>query len=112
MGFRENLKAELAYRNMLVKELVSVSGINRRTLDNYLREDCSMPPADAAVRIATALGVTVEYLITGHEQQEREGPALLPDSRVILKNIETLSKRDRKIVFSLIKTLNETKNIT
>jgi len=111
MGFKENLKAELAYKNILVKELATISGINRRTIDNYLREDSSMPPADAAVRIAAALGVTVEHLITGHEQQERVAPEMLPDSRAILKNMETLSKRDRKIVISLIKTLKETKNI-
>jgi len=112
MGFKENLKAELAYKNILVKELATISGINRRTIDNYLREDSSMPPADAAVRIAAALGVTVEYLISGHEQQERGAPEVLPDSRAILKNMEALSKRDRKIVISLIKTLKETKNIT
>jgi len=47
MGFKENLKAELAYKNILVKELASISGVNRRTLDNYLRETCSAPSADA-----------------------------------------------------------------
>jgi len=111
MGFKENLKSELAYSGMLVKELASLSGVNKRTIDNYLNVHNCMPPADTAVRIAAALGVTVEYLISGHEQQERGAPELLPDSRAILKNLETLSKRDRKIVISLIKTLKETKNI-
>ena len=107
MGFKENLKSELAYKNILVKELAAISGINRRTIDNYLREEGSMPSADAAVRIAGALGVTVEYLITGHEQQERSYPPLIPDPKVVLKNLETLNKRDRKIVFNLIKSLRE-----
>ena len=107
MGFRENLKAELAYKNILVKELAVLSGVNRRTIDNYLRENNSEPSADAAVRIAGALGVTVEYLITGEERQVRNNPPLAPDPRVILKNIESLNKRDRKTVLSLIKTLND-----
>jgi hypothetical protein len=47
----------------------------------------------------------VEYLVTGHEQQERSAPALLPGPRSILKNLETLSERDQKIVFSLIKSI-------
>ncbi|MCL2443029.1 MAG: helix-turn-helix transcriptional regulator [Treponema sp.] len=107
MGFKENLKAELAYKNILIKELAVLSGVNRRTIDNYLRENDSVPSADAAVRIAGALGVTVEYLITGNENQERNNPPLGPDPRVILKNLETLNKRDRKIILSLIKTLKE-----
>jgi hypothetical protein len=77
MGFKENLKSELAYSGMLVKEL------------------------------ATALGVTVEYLITGNEKQGRNPPAPFPDSRIVLKNLETLNKRDRKIVINLIKSLKD-----
>ena len=107
MGFKENLKAELAYKNILIKELAVLSGVSRRTIDNYLREDNSMPSVDAAVRIAAALGVTVEYLITGNQGQKRKAPAPLPDSRIILKNLEALNKRDRKIVQNLIKSLKE-----
>ena len=108
MGFKENLKSELAYSGMLVKELASVSGVNKRTIDNYLNTHNCIPSADAAVRIAAALGVTVEYLITGNEQQERGTSQPVPDSRAILKNLEALNKRDRKIVLNLIKSLKET----
>jgi transcriptional regulator with XRE-family HTH domain len=107
MGFKENLKAELAFKNILIKELASISGVNRRSIDNYLREDGSMPSADVAVRIANALGVTVEYLITGNEQKERRPFMPFPDSRVVLKNLEALNKRDRKIVINLIKSLKD-----
>jgi len=107
MGFKENLKSELAYSGMLVKELAALSGINKRTIDNYLNTHNCIPSADAAVRIAEALGVTVEYLITGEEQKERNNPPLSPDPKVILKNIESLNKRDRKIVLNLIKSLKD-----
>jgi len=110
MGFKENLKAELAYKDILVKELAALSGVNRRTLDNYLREDGSMPSADAAVRIAEALGVTVEYLVTGRGWKKPNNPPLSPDPRVILKNLESLGRRDRKIVLNLIKSLKELEN--
>ena len=105
MGFRENLKAELAYKDILIKELAVLAGVNRRTIDNYLREDGSMPSADAAVRIAGALGVTTEYLVNGNEKPEQKTSSLLPDSRVVLKDLETLNKRDREIVLNLIKSL-------
>jgi len=110
MGFKENLKSELAYSGILVKELATLSGINKRTIDNYLNTHNCMPSADAAVRIATALGVTVEYLITGQEWQKRSSSPLFPDARVILKNLESLNKRDQKIVFNLIKSMREIEN--
>jgi transcriptional regulator with XRE-family HTH domain len=105
MGFKENLKSELAYSGMLVKELAMLSGVKKRTIDNYLNTHNCIPSADAAVRIAAALGVTVEYLITGKTKQEREPSQAEPDPRVILKNLETLNKRDRKIVMNLIKSM-------
>ena len=65
MSFWDNLKAGLSYQDILVKELAEKSGINKRTLDNYLREKASVPPADVAVKIAKILNVSVEYLVEG-----------------------------------------------
>jgi hypothetical protein len=36
MGFRENLKTELEYNDMAVKELAALSGVPKRAIDNYL----------------------------------------------------------------------------
>ena len=60
MGFKENLKSELSYSGMLVKELAAKSGVNKYSIDNYLNSRGQIPSADAAVRIAPALGVSVE----------------------------------------------------
>lgn len=67
MGFKENLKAELQYRDMTVKELANLSGIKKQTLDNYLSTHNSIPSVDVAVKIAKALQVSVEYLVTGQD---------------------------------------------
>jgi len=107
MGFKENLKSELTYSGMLVKELAALSGVNKRTIDNYLNTHNCMPSAEAAVRIASVLGVTVEYLITGHLNQEKKFTQTKSDSHVILRNIETLNKRDRKIVLKIIDSMHE-----
>jgi transcriptional regulator with XRE-family HTH domain len=111
MGFRENLKAELAYKNMLVKELAALSGVHKRTIDNYLREDSSSPSVEVALSLAKALGVSVEYLVT-NQNDNREKAIYLPapNLRTILKFFETLNDRDRKIVFTLIKSLYELEN--
>ena len=67
MGFKENLRDELQFRNMTVKELSIASGIKKQTLDNYLSTHNSIPSVEVAVKIAQALNVSVEYLVTGKE---------------------------------------------
>ena len=102
MGFRENLKQELGFNGMLVKELAAATGIPKRALDTYLLSTkASMPPADTAVKIAHALGVSVEYLITGEET------ALPPDIRLMVRNLQRLGKKDRKVASVLINALLE-----
>ncbi|MBR1912593.1 MAG: helix-turn-helix transcriptional regulator [Treponema sp.] len=65
--FRHNLRAELDFQNLTVKELAAKTGIPKSTLDCYLGVRATMPPADIAVRIARALNVSVEFLVTGSE---------------------------------------------
>jgi len=102
MGFKENLKQELAFSGLMVKELASLSGVHKRALDTYLlSEKPSMPPADAAVRIAKALGVTVESLITG------EDTAIPRDIKLINQRLQRLGKKERKVVLTLINALIE-----
>ena len=103
VGFRENLKQELNFNGMLVKELAAISGVHKRALDTYLlSENASMPPADTAVHIAKALGVSVEYLVTGNDA------GLPQDIRQIARNLLKLCKKNRRVVAILIKALLDT----
>jgi transcriptional regulator with XRE-family HTH domain len=100
MGFRENLKSELDYNDMAVKELAALSGVHKRAIDNYLRSvNAAMPAADAAVKIARALGVTAEYLVMGEEQP------VPPEIRRIARNLHKLSPRDRRLVADLVDSM-------
>ena len=108
MGFRENLKAELSYSGMLVKELAAQSGLKKHTIDNYLSVRGRMPSADAAVRIARVLGVTVEYLITGYETAEtKDSSRFSPEIRHIARTVEKLKPDNQKIVQLLVETLKK-----
>ncbi|MDR1870151.1 MAG: helix-turn-helix domain-containing protein [Treponema sp.] len=86
---------------MLKKELSALSGVNKRAIDTYVRTRASMPPADAAVKIAKALGVTVEYLVTG------EDSSMSKEVNRITRSILSLNQRDRKLVVSLVKSMGE-----
>jgi len=103
MGFGENLKQELTYNGMLKKELAAASGVHKRAIDTYVRTRASMPPADVAVKIAKALGVTVEYLVTG------EDPSMSKEINRITRSILNLNKRDRRLITLMVKVMSEEK---
>ena len=108
MGFRENLKIELSYSNILVKELAAQTGIKKHTIDNYLSVRGRMPSADVAVRIARVLGVSVEYLVTGHETTEnRDFARFSPEIRHMARIAEKLKPDYRQIALSFIETLKK-----
>jgi transcriptional regulator with XRE-family HTH domain len=65
--FSKRLRSEIEYIGLNQKEFAAKAGIKKRALDAYLRAQQSMPPADTAVKIASALGLSVEYLVTGKE---------------------------------------------
>jgi transcriptional regulator with XRE-family HTH domain len=104
MGFKENLKSELAYSGMLVKELAAQSGVNKHSIDNYLNKRGQTPLVDAAVKIAQALGVSVEYLVTGKESAAADGNTRLSkEAQTIACQAEQLSGKNRKFVIDFIK---------
>jgi len=100
VGFKENLKSELLYQGMLVKELSAKTGISRHTLDNYLNVRENMPTVDVAVKIAKVLGVTVEYLVTGEENQA-EKFMLGTEIRALIQNFKLLSEKDQKMIVAI-----------
>ena len=112
MGFNENLKGELEYKGMPVKELAYKTGIPKRTLDKYLLSNANMPPADKAVLIAQALDVSVEYLVTGKENTNAKviQKKLSPEARSITDHVEPLSRENRKIIETTVIELTQMLN--
>ena len=54
---------------MSIKILAEMTGINYRTLQNQMSRDIS-PDVYTSVKIAQALGTSVEYLVTGEESNQ------------------------------------------
>jgi transcriptional regulator with XRE-family HTH domain len=104
--FREILKETLGFRDMQVKELAALSGVKKRTLDNYLRENGAEPSAENAVKIAGALGVTVEYLVTG-EKTRPDGikTANLREIHIMIGQMERLNEAQKRAVINLLKVI-------
>ena len=104
MGFKEILKSELAYKGILVKELAQKTGISRHTLDNYLNIREHIPTLDAAVKIAKALGVSVEYLATG-EESPFTNIKMSNENIKLIRSYNLLNENDQKIIIELTQLL-------
>ena len=107
MGFKENLKEELSYQGMLVKELASRAGLNPSSISNYLRENSSVPSADVAVKIARALGVSVEYLVTGDAEVSGVSRNYPPEIIHLADSLSHMAERDRNLVAAIINHIEE-----
>jgi len=111
-NFRKILRDELDYQGLTVKELAAKSAVAKGAIDSYLGKQASMPPADTAVRLAAALGVTVEYLVNGQDGN-REIPALFissPQKRSLLRVFDELAPEDQKLALDFVKLLRENRN--
>jgi transcriptional regulator with XRE-family HTH domain len=110
MGFRENLKSQLEYSGMLVKELAARSGVKKKTIDSYLGTYSCTPSVETAVRIAKALGVSVEFLVTGENIiKDRTISSFRSDIQEIVLVSERLSPKDRLIILNLARLMQDRK---
>ena len=98
MGFRENLREAIDFSGLEQKELASKANVKLRNIENYLRENGSIPAADKAVNIARTLGVTVEYLVTGKNIPAEPAPPLVPEMKQLLLSIKNLPRNKQHIV--------------
>jgi transcriptional regulator with XRE-family HTH domain len=104
MSFGENLRETLDFLYMAQNELAAKTGISPKTIANYVKKDASAPSACKAVAIAQALGVTVEYLVTGKKGKD-EADGLTARNRDIIALASKLTPGNYEVVVSLAKTL-------
>ena len=103
MSFRENLREAIDYCGLEQKELAHKANMSLRNIENYLRENASIPSADKAVQIAQVLGVTVEYLVTGIDSSKKI-PASSIDTEIeneirqLMRAIKNLPRNKQRIV--------------
>ncbi len=102
MDFKTRLKEEMEYRGIQHKELAAKADIKPRALLTYVAQVPSMPPADAAVRIAKALNVSVEYLVTGEDSLNNNKSNNLHE---IIRDLSMLKEDELLIVKRMIHSL-------
>ena len=103
MGFREFLKDEMEYQGLTARALSEKSGVSKRTIDNYLKKKPQEPSVSNAYKIAKALNVSIEYLLTGEEYT-----GTIPLTGQLLEYVaefEALTQEQKQIVLMLVKNL-------
>lgn len=107
-NFRQNLRNELDYQGLTVKELAAKTGIAKATLDCYLGARANLPLADSAVKIAQALGSTVEYLVTGQNFEKNIALRTFSlDIRLLIDIYEQLDKVNRDMLLEIAKVFRK-----
>lgn len=94
---------ELCRKNGISAYRVSKdTGITTATLTSW-KQGKYEPKADKLNKIADYFGVSVEYLTTGHEKEQKESPALTAEEKEFLNLFETASQEAREFVISTLK---------
>jgi transcriptional regulator with XRE-family HTH domain len=111
-NFRQILREELDYQGLTVKELAAKSAVAKGAIDSYLGKQASMPPADTAERLANALGVTVEYLLKGQDDNREATTPFFssPKKRTLLRLFDELLPDDQKLALDLVKLLKKNRD--
>ena len=103
-NFRANLRYELNYQGITIKELSARTNIPVVSLDCYLGTRATVPSVDTAVKIAQALNVTVEYLVIG---EKTETQAVIKknsrEAKEIIRWIQSLNTEQCKALHKLLK---------
>ena len=104
MDFSDGVKEELNYQGMQVKQLAAKTGISKNTLDKYLSGQKVQPGVENAVKIAKALGVSVEELI---EDNTNVSKYQFPEYITIIDQYISLNDFNKRTVRDLLKSLTE-----
>ena len=102
--FAKRLRSEIEYLGLTQKEFAAKTGIKKRALDTYLGQQQSIPPADIAVKIASTLDVSVEYLITGKEYRQSADISQYLQFRDILDDLSVIPKEILDPIKAMVKT--------
>jgi transcriptional regulator with XRE-family HTH domain len=103
-NFAERLRSEIDFACLSQKEFAAKAGIKKRALDMYLGAQHSIPPADVAVKLAAALDLSVEYLVTGKERKQPLDLARLVKNKDFLEDMAALPEDLAKNIEALVKT--------
>ena len=98
MSFRDNLRFIMESKDIQTKELSKLSGISENTLKSYLKSDSAEPKISKAARLADALNVSIDFLVTGKSKRDEVATKVLS----LIDCLRNMSLSDIKLVEDFI----------
>jgi len=100
MKFGEKITKLKKLKNLSQVALAETTGISRDAISKYERGD-SMPSVDYAKRIADALGVSLDYLVSDNDKED----ILDNDAVKRIKEIQALPDSEKDKIYSVVDAL-------
>lgn len=94
--FWENIKSEIEYQGLTLKELAAKSGVLLQTIYNGMNRNCN-PSLDCAYKMAKALNQPLEYLING-DVFPPDNINLPSREKILLENYRKLSDKEKHTI--------------
>ena len=98
----KKLKQAIVDRGLTTAELAKRSKVKKRTLDNWLYGKKPNPEVEDFLRAASALGVSMEYLVTG-----KTGAGLAEDEALLLSLYRDIPKQRRPLLARIAGALKD-----
>ncbi|MCR4714766.1 MAG: helix-turn-helix transcriptional regulator [Treponemataceae bacterium] len=104
MNFWKKVDSELIYLGKTRKELASAVGFDAANISFGIKRN-SIPAADTAVKVASFLGVSLEYLLdmTEFSTQKSVQPKILE----IENRLRRFSPNDLNVILAVVNSINE-----
>ena len=104
MDFWNRVEEELNFQGKTKKELAIITGIKEHTLHKGF-ERKSSPSADAALKIADALNVPVEKLVTGIDRKTPAKDNISPEIKAMITKMNKFSPEEKQVIFDMVDVL-------
>ena len=107
MDFWKRVEDELEFQGKSKKELASLTNIKEQTLHKAF-ERRSAPSAETALKIAKALNVSIEYLITGKEDKDiPENQRISPQIKELITKLNHFTPKQKQVIFDIAEVIEE-----
>ena len=107
MSFWENVDSQLRFIGMERKELGKIAGFPESYISKGITRGSS-PSVDLAYKIAKALNVSIEFLITGKESKEiPENQRISPQIKELITKLNHFSTKQKQVIFDMAEVIEE-----
>ncbi len=106
MDFWERVEEELNFQGKTKKELAVLTNIKEQTLHKAFERNSS-PSAETALKIADALNVSIEKLVTGKERKPTTKDNIPEEIRNMISKMNKFTPQQKQIIFDMVDVIDK-----